>query len=333
MSGNSCVETSCAAAGRRPGPDGEASRGKGRAGGRRRLLFPDLLRGATLLSMIGFHGMWDAVYLYGVRAPWYGELPGYVWQQSICWTFFLLSGFSSRFSRSLLRRGAEVFLAGALVTAVTLLVLPEDRVVFGVLTCIGTCMLLTGAFRKLWPEEAGPGRAGGGEGEAGGEAGGAAGEAAGGRRTGGLLPAAALFFVTRDVNAGYLGFERLHFAALPPFLYRNLLTTYLGFPAADFFSTDYFSVIPWLFLFLCGYCLNPLLLGRKLTEKSTPASGIREPSEAAPGTASRSGGSQGGLYGRALPPFVRALAFLGRHTLPAYLLHQPLLVLFFELLF
>ena len=32
----------------------------------------DELRGLDLISMMLYHGMWDLVYLFGVRAPWYG---------------------------------------------------------------------------------------------------------------------------------------------------------------------------------------------------------------------------------------------------------------------
>ena len=52
----------------------------------------DELRGLDLISMMLYHGMWDLVYLFGVRAPWYGSWQGELWQQSICWVFILLSG-------------------------------------------------------------------------------------------------------------------------------------------------------------------------------------------------------------------------------------------------
>ena len=114
-----------------------------------RLALLDSLRGLTLISMILFHACWDAVYLLGVNWPWYGSRAAYIWQQSICWTFIMLSGFCIPFSSKLLRRGLEVFGAGALVMAVTCILLPEDRVVFGVLTLIGSCMLLMVPLRKL----------------------------------------------------------------------------------------------------------------------------------------------------------------------------------------
>ena len=108
----------------------------------------DELRGLDLVSMMLYHGCWDLVNLFGIQADWYYGLPGHLWQQSICWVFILLSGFCVQLGHQTLRRGAQVFGAGALVTAVTLLFMPEDRVVFGVLTLLGSAMLLTGLLEK-----------------------------------------------------------------------------------------------------------------------------------------------------------------------------------------
>ena len=101
----------------------------GRAVGRLSLL--DTLRGITLMSMILYHAAWDAVYLLGIQWEWYHGTGAFIWQQSICWTFILLSGFCLPLGRHPMRRGVEVFGAGLLVTAVTVLVIPENRVVFG----------------------------------------------------------------------------------------------------------------------------------------------------------------------------------------------------------
>ena len=107
--------------------------------------------------------------------------PGHLWQQSICWVFILLSGFCVQLGHHTLRRGAQVFGAGALVTAVTLLFMPEDRVVFGVLTLLGSAMLLTGLLEK--PLRRIPPAAG-------------------------FAISAVLFALTRNVSAGYLGFGK-----------------------------------------------------------------------------------------------------------------------------
>ena len=73
--------------------------------------------------------------------------------------------------------------------------------------------------------------------------------------------------VLRNCAKGNLGFESLAIVPLPDFLYRNWLTAYLGFPYQGFFSTDYFGVLPWIFLFLCGYFLFDVLGKRGLNEK------------------------------------------------------------------
>ena len=114
----------------------------------------DELRGLDLISMMLYHGMWDVVFLFSIPQKWYIGRPGFLWQQSICWVFILLSGFCLPLGHQPFRRGAVVFGAGALVTAVTLLFLPEDVVWFGVLTLLGSAMLLTavldGLLRVWW---------------------------------------------------------------------------------------------------------------------------------------------------------------------------------------
>lgn len=109
----------------------------------------DELRGLDLVSMMLYHACWDMMFLFGIWMDWYAGMPGRLWQQAICWVFILLSGFCVPLGHRTLKRGAQVFAAGALVTVVTLVFMPEDRVVFGVLTFLGSAMLLTGVLEPL----------------------------------------------------------------------------------------------------------------------------------------------------------------------------------------
>lgn len=232
----------------------------------RRIAALDALRGLTLLSMIAYHTCWDLVYLFRMDWDWYRGTGAYIWQQSICWTFILLSGFCWPMGRRPLRRGLTVFVCGWIVTLVTVVFMPEDRIWFGVLTLIGSAMLLLIPLEKgLRHVPAGAGLAG----------------------------SLALFALLRNVNRGTFGFEGLVLGSVPAGLYQNGLTAYLGFPGPGFFSTDYFSLIPWLFLFLAGYFLHRLC---------------------AP------------LLKRANPDALRCrpLCALGRWSLPVYMIHQPL---------
>ena len=194
---------------------------------RRRYQVLDTIRGCALASMMLYHAAWDLVYLFGADWPWYHGFAAYVWQQSICWTFILLSGYCFALGRHQLRRGLTVFFCGALITAVTWTLMPENLVLFGVLTLLGSSMLLANGFQGLLQRV--PPRAG-------------------------LAGSFLLFLVFRDVNDGCLGFEGARFFRFGDGA-RDLATAFAGFPPADFFPTDYFSFLPWFFLFLTGYFL------------------------------------------------------------------------------
>ena len=162
---------------------------------RRRYQVLDTIRGLALVSMILYHASWDMVYMFGADWPWYHGFAAHVWQQSICWTFILLSGYCWSLGRRQLRRGLTVFLCGALITAVTWFFMPGNLVYCGVLTLLGaSSMLLVPLAPAL---ERVPAQAG---------------------AAGSFL----LFLVTRDVNAGFLGFEGMRFAALPVGAARNI---------------------------------------------------------------------------------------------------------------
>lgn len=230
-----------------------------------RLAGLDTIRGITLLSMMLYHTCWDLVFLFGKKIPGYSGFGGYVWQQSICWTFILLAGFCWSLGSHHLKRGLIVSGSGILITFVTLLVMPESRVIFGVLTLIGSCMLLLIPMEKLLLKL---------------------------RTEIGLAGSFLLFLLFRNVNTGYLGFENWNILKLPDGFYENLFTTYLGFPQKGFFSADYFSLLPWFFLFLTGFYLYQLVQKNHMMEK---------------------------LFSWGVPGF----DVIGRHSLLIYLLHQP----------
>ena len=225
----------------------------------------DELRGLDLVSMMLYHACWDLVFLFGVQMNWYAATPGHLWQQSICWVFILLSGFCVPLGHHTLRRGATVFGAGVLITAVTLLFMPEERVVFGVLTLLGSAMLLTGILEPLLQKV--PPAAG-------------------------LVVSAVLFALCYSVSSGWVGVGSWKLL-LPQGLYANYLTAFFGFYPEGFFSTDYFALLPWIFLFWAGY-FGHRSIGRARMEP------LRR-SVCAP------------------------LGWMGRHSLVLYLLHQPVI--------
>ena len=136
----------------------------------------------------------------------------------------------------MLRRGVTVFAAGALVTAVTLVFMPGSRVIFGVLTFLGTAMLLTGVLepllKKVMPAV-------------------------------GLAVSAVLFAVCYPVSLGWVGLGGWKLM-LPQSLYANYFTAFFGFYPDWFYSADYFGLLPWLFLFWAGYYLHKAVGRRRM---------------------------------------------------------------------
>ncbi len=235
----------------------------------------DGLRGLTLLSMIAYHAMYDLVMLYHMPYVWFWTKPGYIWQQSICWTFILLSGFCWRLGKNPVKRGLIIFAGGLIITAVTSIFMPSGRILFGILTFTGTAMMvLAPVSRWLQRIPAWAGIAGSG----------------------------ILFFLSRNINDGYWGFESIILGKAPERLYHGMLMTFLGFSEPGFFSGDYFSFFPWIFLYLCGYFLYDVLMRWETVRK-------------------------------ALTCRVPVLEWIGRNTLPVYMLHQPVLMMFFECIF
>lgn len=230
----------------------------------------DSIRGLVLISMILYHACWDLVYLFGKNWSWYQGTGAYLWQQSICQTFILLSGFCWSLGKKPAKRGLIVFLGGAVISIVTVLFLPENRVVFGVLTLIGSCMLLMILFHKVLKNI--PSAIG-------------------------FLISILLFVITKKINYGYIGLKGLCEFNLPAGLYKGSVMTFLGFPSPGFYSTDYFSLFPWFFLFLSGYFLYRLL--------------------------DRPG--DGKILNQYFIRGFKPLTFLGRHSLFIYMLHQPVI--------
>lgn len=108
----------------------------------------------------------------------------------------------------------------------------------------------------------------------------------------GLVVSLLLFAATYHTQDGFwqLGPWQI---LLPGAWYANLFTAFFGFFPRGFFSTDYFPLLPWLFLFWAGYFLH-FCMGRARMEP------LRR-SVCAP------------------------LGWLGRHSLVIYLLHQPVI--------
>lgn len=102
----------------------------------------------------------------------------------------------------------------------------------------------------------------------------------------------ALFLLFRDVNEGFLGAYGLRFLAMPEGWYSNYFSTFLGFPPQHFSSADYFSLFPWIFLFVMGY-FSTKWVQKKVEERKNLG--------------------------------LRKISALGRRSFVIYVMHQPVI--------
>ena len=103
----------------------------------------DTVRGIAIISMVIFHFCYDVFMVYGRDPSWYSQPAVHIWQQSVCWTFILVSGFVWSWGRSgNLKRGIMLNVWGLVISGVTVLAMPAEAVWFGILNCIGCAVLL-----------------------------------------------------------------------------------------------------------------------------------------------------------------------------------------------
>ncbi len=193
---------------------------------RQRVYALDWIRGIAVIGMVLHHGLFTletVSWLFDrpltfdfLMTPWFFGL-----QTMFVAAFLIISGICTAYSRNVLRRGAIVTGAAALITLVTGVVLPAVGVEgldiwFGILHMIGVSMLLYGLFtcKKRWVPVCTA-----------------------------LVLFLLYFFMVQFPQSGYTA---------------GMLMV-LGFPFKGFFSADYYPLLPYFFLFFLGALLGPMV--------------------------------------------------------------------------
>lgn len=233
----------------------------------RRIQLLDTLRGVMVIYMVYYHTLFDLGFMFGkdwARRQFDAQPFS---QMIIGCTFVFVAGLTIRFSRNAALHGARLLIIASAVSIVTAFFFPGSGIFFGVLHLLAVCMMVYAVLGKVlerihWIP--------------------------------GALVSLALFLCTYWVQSGFFGIKGLFRIPVPEALTDGSMMYAFGFIEPGFGSVDYYPLLPWLFLFLCG-----CFAGRLLERDSLP-----EP-----------------LY----KDYCKPLTFIGRHSLAIYVVHQPVI--------
>lgn len=227
------------------------------------------MRGLAIVLMVFYHAFYILGYQFGV--PFMQQTQAFFQplQPLFACLFILISGIASNLSHSNLVRGARLAAIALGFTAVTVILLPKfgiegAEIYFGILHLLSFCMLLFAALKK--PLSSLP-----------------------------TIPSAVVSLLLFAL-CYYIPSGKILAWDLPQGLYSGPISAVFGFPNAEFYSADYFPILPYVFMFLAG-----TFLGRLAADGSFPKA----------------------FYVSRVP----LLGAIGKRTLLIYLLHWPIIFL------
>lgn len=225
----------------------------------------DMLRGFAIIFVMVYHLLYDLVVFGGRDIPFFFSDKMEIIHNIFLVILFSVSGICAGFSRNVFKRGATLLLLGELLTLVTDAFSPDNLIVFGVLSCFGSIMLVYGVISPLLQR----------------------------------LPQGAVFVVFAALSVIFFNFHRdesLFFIVdtVKLNLPHDRFWLYpLGITSSGFYSSDYFPLIPYGFIFLAGTALSGYF---------------------------KNGEAPKFLYNARLP----VVNFCGRYSLWFYVIHQPI---------
>ena len=246
----------------------------------------DFFRGLAILNMVVYHTLYDLKYVFDAEFMDFFSIDGfYPYQQYICISFIFIAGISAVFSRNILKNAVKLLLLNLLIELVTKQVSEDLTIRFGVLALTGSGLLFICLLCKRVKSHCDI------------------------MFAGSLLLFIGLKYTFAVKNQFFLCLND-NFSA---YKYGYVL----GFPRADFYSADYFPILPWVFLLFSGY-----FLGKAIMQKSSK----KNMSDRFKYKVNKriSGKHKAGII-------ISAVCLIGRNSLIIYLTHQVVIygVLYF----
>lgn len=198
----------------------------------------DVIRGFSVISMVGFHLCYDLVYLYGTGPGWFAPPLQDVWRSSISWVFLLIAGIMATYSRSNLKRACRYLAVAFAIFVATSVASVDTPINYGIIYCMGFSTLIAWVVQKVTPKEL----------------------SVLGRVMATAICAMA-FLLCLGIPTGTFGLKQFGgpYVRVSPAPYASGLLSWLGFPGPRFTSGDYYPPIPFTLLYLSGYFLGGII--------------------------------------------------------------------------
>lgn len=176
--------------------------------------------------MVIYHLLYDLEIIFNKNIGFFSIESWFPIQQAICWSFIFISGFSVNLTKNPLKNSVKVLIGAYLLSLVTWIFVPHIIIKFGVLHLIGFSMAIVSFFKNISKKYS--------------------------------LPMAGLSFII---------FFFIWNKGVDIFPFSKALRAYniysLGFFGVEFSSSDYFPLLPWFFLFSCGFFVGKYFENRK----------------------------------------------------------------------
>lgn len=193
-----------------------------------RVMLLDTLRGFAIIYVMLYHLLYDLIFFGGASIPFFFSDGMEIVHRFFLVVLFSVSGICAGFSKNVLKRGAVLYLLGEALTVVTAAFVPDETIVFGVLSCFGMIMLIYGVISPVMKK----------------------------------IPNVVIFAVFAVLAVIFTDFYRtdslfLVFGRVQLDVPDNIRWLYpIGITSADFHSADYFPLAPYGFIFLAGTALS-----------------------------------------------------------------------------
>jgi len=253
-----------------------------------RITILDEIRGLSIIMVVLYHFLFSAgeVFDNDTAARLLRQLMPI--EPLIASPFVFISGICTRLSRSNLKRGITLLVIALGINIITQFFFPEFAIRFGVMNLLSVSMIIYDTGEKLLKKRKSKKKKSRRK------------KLFSKKKLQKLKPYVAftvfiiIFALTWGLNYRYIGIFGLKLFSLPEKLFKSKYLFPLGFRNRTFYSSDYFPIFPWLFLFLGGSSFAKCFSNRKL-----PKSFYTVHSQ--------------------------SLSSVGKNTLIIYLLHQPII--------